>query len=98
MIKLAYFSSKDDYFMIQELPSGRGYADIVFLPRKGSDRPVMVVELKWNKTVEGAISQIKEKRYVEALKEYGGEILLVGINYDAKSKRHQCIIEKYFKD
>lgn len=26
------------------------------------------------------------------------EVLLVGINYDKKSKEHQCLIEKYEKD
>ncbi len=95
VIKLAYYSSKDDYFTIQELPTGKGYADIVFLPRRNSDKPAMIVELKWDKSVSGAISQIKEKKYVEALKNYGGAILLVGINYSVKTKKHQCVIEKY---
>jgi len=35
----------------------------------------------------------KEKKYVTSLKEYEGNLLLVGINYDKKSKKHQCIIE-----
>ena len=55
----------------------------------------MVVELKWDKSAEGAISQIKDKKYVTALEEYKGNILLVGINYDRKTKEHQCKIEKY---
>lgn len=95
VIKLAYYSCKDDYFTIQELPSGIGYADIVFLPRKNCNKPAMLVELKWNKTSEGAISQIKNKKYVKTFENYGGDILLVGINYDAKSKKHQCSIELY---
>ena len=54
----------------------------------------MVVELKWNKTADGAISLIKEKGYAASLKPYAGNILLVGINYDEKTGRHECKIEK----
>lgn len=79
------------------MPSGKGYADIVFLLGKHSDKPAMIVELKWDKTVEGAIGQIREKRYDGALREYGGEVLLVGINYDKGSKRHECVIERLEK-
>ena len=53
----------------------------------------MIVELKWDKSAEGAIAQIKEKQYADALKDYSGEILLVGINYNRKTKTHQCVIE-----
>ena len=67
----------------------------VYLPRKGSAKPAMVIELKWNKSVEGAIQQIKEKKYPKTIENYGGEILLVGINYDSKNKVHECVIEKY---
>lgn len=98
VIALAYFSSKDDYLMIHELPGGRGYSDIVFLPRKSSGKPAMVVELKWDKSAEGAIALIKDKKYVQTIENYGGDILLVGINYDRNSKKHECIIEKYHKE
>lgn len=98
VIKLAYFSYKDQYLKFEELPSGDGYADIVYLPKKRSPLPALVVELKWNQTAEGAIAQIREKKYPEALKEYGGEILLVGISYDRDAKgegrKHTCVIEK----
>lgn len=97
VIKLAYYSSKDDYFIIQELPGGNGYADIVFLPRNNSDKPAILVELKWDKTAQGAIDQIKEKKYVQAIENYGGDILLVGINYDKDKKKHECVIEKIKK-
>lgn len=60
-------------------------------------KPAFVVELKWNKSAEGAIEQMKEKNYGKILEEYGGEILLVGINYDKTSKAHQGIIEKHQK-
>ncbi len=95
VLRLAYISRVKDYLELQELPSGKGYADMVFLPKRGSGRPLMVVELKWNKSAEGAIAQIKERRYMQAVEDFGGEILLVGINYDEKSKKHFCKIEKY---
>lgn len=57
--------------------------------------PVLLIELKLNQTVEGAINQIKKNSYPQVLDDYGGDILLVGINYDEKSKKHSCKIEKY---
>ena len=71
---------------------------MVFIPKKSAQVPAMIIELKWDKSAEGAISQIKDKGYVEALKEYKGDLLLVGINYDKKTRVHQCRIEKYVKD
>lgn len=60
--------------------------------------PALVIELKWNQSAEGAIAQIKDRHYPERLCEFGGEILLVGINYDknasAGEKKHTCIIER----
>lgn len=94
VITLAYYSARKDYTLIREFPTGKGFADIVFLPRKHSGGPAMVVELKWNRSAQGAISQIKSKQYVNALKDYRGNLLLVGINYDKSTKVHQCAIEK----
>ncbi|MEZ3435596.1 MAG: ATP-binding protein [Lachnospiraceae bacterium] len=95
VISLAYYTACKDYTLIRELPSGNGFADIVFLPKRTSLNPALVLELKWDKTAEGAINQIKRKKYVSVLNEYKGNVLLVGINYEKKSKRHQCKIEKY---
>ena len=99
VIKLAYFSYRDYYLKFEELPSGNGYADIVYFPKKTSNLPVLVVEMKWDKSAEGAIAQIKKRNYPAAIKEFGGEILLVGINYDkdapAGERKHTCVIEKY---
>ena len=98
VIKLAYFSYKDYYLKFEELPAGDGFADIVYLPKKASPVPALVIELKWNQSAEGAISQIKQKRYPEVLSGFGGDILLVGISYDknakAENRKHTCIIEK----
>ena len=87
VIALAYYSACRDYTFIREMPTGNGFADMVFLPKRTSLNPALVLELKWNKAVEGAISQIKSKRYVSALEGYKGNILLVGINYEKKSRK-----------
>ena len=97
-ITLAYYSAREYYTMVRELPAGKGFADIVFVPRRNyPEKTAIIVELKWDKTAEGAIAQIKEKQYVDALKDYEGQILLVGINYDKDTKEHQCVIERYVK-
>lgn len=95
VIMLAYVSRVDDYIDFQELPSGKGYADILFFPKKNSRKPALLIELKWNHSCGGAIEQIKEKGYCDAISGYGGDILLVGINYDEKEKVHTCQIEKF---
>ena len=97
IIRIAYISCVDEFFTIEELPSGHGYADVVFFPKKASSMPLMLIELKWNKSDQGAIAQIRNNDYPQALKDYGGKILLVGINYDPKSKQHTCKIETYRK-
>jgi len=97
VIALAYYNAINEYTLIRKLPSGKGYADIVFLPRKHSEKPAMVVELKYGKSAQGAISQIKEQNYVQALEDYQGNLLLVGINYDREKKVHSCIIEEWEK-
>ncbi|MDE7043525.1 MAG: PD-(D/E)XK nuclease domain-containing protein, partial [Acetatifactor sp.] len=95
VITLAYYSAKKDYTLIRELPTGKGFADLVFLPRKHCNKPALLVELKWNRSVRGAMDQIKQQEYIQALNDYKGDLLLVGINYDKKSKIHQCSIEKF---
>lgn len=97
VITLAYYSAKKDYILIRELPSGNGFADMVFLPRKFSDKPAFIIELKWDYSAKGAISQIKDKQYVKSLEQYSGKLLLVGINYDKKTKKHECVIEPFLK-
>lgn len=97
VIRFAYISCIDEFLRIEELASGRGYADVVYFPKRGSAMPVLLIELKWNKTEDGAISQIKTNHYPEALQDYGREILLVGINYDVKSQKHTCKIERLGK-
>ncbi len=93
-IVLAYYAARRQYEIVHELPTGKGFADLAFLPRKYSDYPAMVVELKYNQDADTAIRQIKEKRYDGKLKEYFGNLLMVGINYDKETKKHTCVIER----
>ena len=97
VLTIGYLSAMKYYFKpIRELPSGRGFADFVFIPKPEytGDYPALVVELKWNKDARTAIQQIKEKKYPDTVRQYTGKMLLVGINYDKKTKEHSCIIEK----
>ena len=102
-IKLAYFAYKDEYIQLEELAGGTGYADIVFLPKRNSEYPALVIELKaLDKShplndAEGAIAQIKNRHYPAILKNYTDEILLVGISYDKDDpdKKHTCLIESW---
>ena len=98
-INLAFYFAREYYTIIRELPTGKGFADVCFIPRKiHLDKPAVIIELKWDKTAQGAIRQIKEKQYVHALNEYRGELLLVGINYDKGTKMHTCVIEQMCKE
>lgn len=98
-VSFAYYSARAYYTIIPEAPAGKGYADLTFIP-VDNRHPAMVVELKWEKTVDTAIDQIRKKRYTERLENYAGNILCVGISYektDAKDlsyKKHTCIIER----
>ena len=98
-IGLAYYSARKDYRLIREFPTGKGFADIVFLPLPHTGNPALVVELKYDRSVSSAIQQIRDRHYTQALEGYTGEILLVGITYnkEARDKPHSCVIEKMEK-
>lgn len=101
VLAIAYLSAMQYYFKpVRELPTGRGFADFVFIPKIEycSSYPALIVELKWNQNAQTAVRQIKDKKYPSSILDYTGEILLVGINYDKTSKEHQCLIEKYEKE
>ena len=95
VIGLAFYSAREFYQTIREMPAGRGFADIVFLPLPNhADKPAILIELKWDQNADTAIRQIHEKRYDGVLKGYEGNIILAGISYDKATKKHSCIIEK----
>ena len=89
-----FLSTTNTYNVVRELPTGKGYADLVYLPKPGVNKPALLIELKFDKSAQTAITQIKEKNYLQFFKDYKGEVLLVGINYSKGTKTHQCIIER----
>ncbi len=98
VLAIAYLSSMQYYFKpIRELPTGFGFADFIYIPKPeyANRYPALVIELKWDKNAKTALQQIKDKKYPNSILSYTGKILLVGISYDKKSKKHECVIEKY---
>ncbi|SDH59614.1 PD-(D/E)XK nuclease superfamily protein [Pseudobutyrivibrio sp. 49] len=94
VVKFAYISCANNYIKTEELPSGHGYADIVYIPKDGSGLPVLLIELKMDGSEEGAIDQIERGNYPKVFENVNNEIILCGINYDSKSKQHACKIKK----
>ena len=94
VVRSAYIAAADHYATVQELPSGRGLADVVYLPRRGDPSPALVVELKWDRSPDPAIARILNRDYPEVLRGWGGPIILVGITYSPKSKEHSCRIKE----
>lgn len=99
-VQLAYYAAQDDYTLIPELDTGKGYADLVYIPKK-PDLPALLVELKYEKDANTAIEQIHRQKYPERLEHYRGKLILVGINYDRNLpndkpgfKHHSCRIER----
>lgn len=97
VISLVYYYARNDYHIHREYPTGDGYADLVLIPRKNVESPALVIELKYDKDTDAAISQIRNRNYPRAVGDYTGDILLVGINYDKDTKRHDCQIERWKK-
>ena len=95
-ISLALYAARNFYTIHRELAGGKGFADLVMIPKKQfQGKPALIIELKWDKSARGAIAQIKEKQYFQSLEQYKGNLLLVGINYNKKTKEHECKIEKF---
>ena len=82
--------------MIREMTSGKGFADVVFIPFYTGD-PALIIELKRNDSAGSALRQIRDRQYYDSLKHYQGNLLFVGISYDEKMKTHTCRIEKFIK-
>ena len=95
-IYLAYIYALNGYIITKEMPAGKGYADIVYIPLNKT-KPAMIVELKRNSSTETALKQIREKQYFECLENWKGELLFVGVNYDEETKVHECKIERFVK-
>ena len=100
VVLMAYLATERDYLApLNEFPTGKGFADIVYLPMSANakDKPALIIELKKDASAKIALEQIKERNYVSRVKEYTDNILLIGINYDSKTKQHSCEIKEYPK-
>lgn len=95
VLTLALHHAKDDYTIYRELPTGKGFADLVLMPRKNVNKPAILIELKYDKSADTAINQIHRKEYKGKVAQYDGQVILVGINYDKETKKHECRIENY---
>lgn len=101
VISMAYLGAMQGYFKpLREMPAGYGFTYLLYVPKPQylQKYPALLIELKWNRTAQTAFEQIKEKKYTEAVSNYTGKILLVGISYDKKTKQHECVIEEYVKE
>ena len=94
VLSVAYIWARNEYIIHREYATGKGYADLVMIPRRNVSKPALVIELKFNHSADTAIDQIKRKQYPSKISEYTGDILLVGINYDKETKQHSCKIER----
>ena len=94
VLSIAFYYARNEYSFHRELPTGKGFADIVLMPRKNTTKPAILLELKYDQSAHSAIDQIHQKEYKGKIIQYGGEAILVGINYDVKTKKHECKIEK----
>ena len=100
VVLMAYLATERDYLApLNVFPTGKGFADIVYLPMSANakDKPALIIELKKDASAKVALEQIKERDYVSRVKEYTDNILLIGINYDSKTKQHSCEIKEYPK-
>ena len=93
VLSIAYYSARKDYILHRELATGKGFADLVFIPRIGRTLPALIIELKKGHSAEEAVQQIKDNNYLHKVSEHSSDVIFVGINYDEK-KGHTCIIEK----
>ena len=91
---LALYTARNKYRIVREMPTGRGFADMVFIPWHNVNLPAIVVELKWKQSAQTALDQIRERHYPESMKDYTGEVILCGVNYDKETKVHTCVIER----
>ena len=97
VVSVLCFYAENLYHVIREFPTGKGFADIVLLPKKRVQKPAIVVELKFNKDVKAAIDQIHDNQYPGRLADFYGDLILVGISYD-KKKAHDCAIERFERE
>ena len=95
VVTMSLFLSVDKYYHPKrEQFAGKGFADLIYIPKPKANVPALLIELKYDKDAQSAINQIKERNYLDYFEDYKGKVMLVGINYDTQSKKHDCLIEE----
>jgi hypothetical protein len=102
-IQLAYYAARKYYTTILELDTGKGYADVAYLPApQYAEKPALLIELKYGHSTDIAMDQIRRQKYLDRFEHYKGNILVIGINYNREVppdhpefKHHSCRIEKW---
>ena len=91
----ACYVARENYLFYRELPSSRGYADLILAPTMVHAHRPIIFELKLDTSTDSAIRQILQRRYFDTpvLKNYHGDVLTVAMMYDRKDKQHRCAIE-----
>ncbi|MBQ7444015.1 MAG: PD-(D/E)XK nuclease domain-containing protein, partial [Bacteroidaceae bacterium] len=92
VLSIAFYYAKNDYVVHRELATGKGFADLVLIPRKNVDSPAIILELKVRSDADTAIDQVRRRQYPAKVQEYADHLLLVGISYDRETKQHTCRI------
>ena len=96
-VYIAYVYALNHYTIFKELTTGKGFADLVFVPiHLDGEHPPIIIELKHNTSTGNALKQIQSKEYFHAFDSYKGKVLFVGINYD-DDKKHECEITEWEK-
>ena len=98
VVKLAFFTYRDHYIKLEELPSGTGFVDMAYIPKRYDPSPALIIELKAGGTPEEALEQIRSRNYTSSIEGIGDNTLLVAITYDKddKTKPHHCVIESIY--
>ncbi len=102
-IQLAYYAARKYYTTILELDTGKGYADVAYLPApQYAEKPALLIELKYGHSTDIAMDQIRRQKYLDRFEHYKGNTLVIGINYNRdlpsdhpEFKHHSCRIEKW---
>ena len=97
-VYIAFVHALNYYNCFKELSTGKGFADLVYVPVvKSPEHPAIIIELKHNQSTGKALQQIQNKQYFDALSNYNGNLLFVAINYDKDTKNHECEITEWEK-
>ena len=97
-VYIAFVHALNYYNCFKELSTGKGFADLVYVPVvKSPEHPAIIIELKHNQSTGKALQQIQNKQYFDALNNYKGNLLFVAINYDEDTKKHECEITEWEK-